>query len=798
MPKAVNSMLDHALEYARAGLPVIPLHSILKDGSCTCGSERCPSPGKHPRTKNGLKDASTEERKIEQWWGPNRWPNASIGCVGGGFLCLDIDAKSGGLETLERLIAANAPLPDTAVAETGEYDGERGRHYWYRMPEGINAATRAGVRSGVDVRCTGGYAVMPPSPHASGVTYEWMTDISLDEAADCPEWVYELVPEHVEGESSWSPNPAFRMSKDIKQFLNGELQPELGEQRELLVQAARSVLTTGRSVALTSELLWEGFDGTGGISAADWDDDYPWTPEDIYAIVSDIYAKPPTSPLEKDFAAEDYSFDDFGNAERLVGSFKDPERVRFVPELDKWYLWDEDEERFLSDTGGWMRQRWAEVTELMMKQAASARSEAESKQLYSHALKARAKPRIDAAVSLARDLVATPADQLNADPYLLAVGNGVVDLRDGELYEPEPENLLTKRCPADYDPDAQSDLFDEFMLRVVPDDELRAFLQRAAGYSLTGSIDEHKFFFMYGPPASGKSTFLESLNRLLGTYSTTADPSTFMRGAQARNGSGPSEDLARLIDARLVVTHEIEEGERLAEALISKFTGGDMVAARFLHSRTFEYRPKFKLWIGANHRARVSGSPRSGIWRRLLVIPMEQQIPEGERDPALQRKLREPEAMSAMLAWAVEGARLWVADNEQGIGMKVPDIVKNEVRDYQHESDYLFTFVGDALEITNDPEDRIPKEDLFEYYKGWCDKEGRKTTLSSHKLSRKMVDMDFKYKNAWYDGSTKQCWIGLKLKGVPNVGRKAKAAKAKADKKGAATGAGTKEKARRR
>lgn len=772
MSSNATAMLDHALSYAEAGLPVIPLHAVLADGSCTCGLERCPSPGKHPRTKNGLKDATTDARKIEAWWGPQRWPNASIGCVGGAFLCLDVDAKSGGLETLRRLIEANTPLPDTAIAETGEYGGERGRHYWYRMPKGVNAGTRAGVREGIDIRCVGGYAVMPPSPHASGVSYEWITDIDLSDAATCPEWVYDLVPEHVDGDSTWTPNPSFRMSKQIKQFLSGELQPDIGEQREFLVVAARSVLTTGRSVALTAEMLWEGHDGTGGISACEWDDERPWTPEDVYAIVSDIYAKPPTSPLEKDFSGKEHTLDDFGNAERLIDSFPDRDQIRYVPELDRWYVWDQQAERFVSDDGSWMRQRWAEITDALTQQAGQTADPGASQALYTHASKSRQRPRIDAAVGLARDLVVTPADQLNADPYLLAVENGVLDLRDGELYVEEPDNLITKRCRAEYDPDATSSLLDTFLARVVPDDELRAFLQRAVGYSLTGSIDEHKFFFLYGPPASGKSTFLEAISRLMGSYSTTADPSTFMRGAQARNGSGPSEDLARLMDARIVVTHEIEEGERLAEALISKYTGGDKVAARFLHARTFEYRPKFKLWIGANHRPRVSGSARSGIWRRLMMIPMEEVIPEKERDPALARKLREPEARSALLAWAVEGARLWIEDNEAGKAMAVPSAVTEEVRDYQHESDYLFQFVEETIEHTKDPEHRIPKKDLFDLYRGWCDREGRKSVLSSNKFSRKMGDLDYEWKNAWCDEKTQACWVGVRIKGVRIGGKK--------------------------
>lgn len=762
------SMADHALRYAAAGLPVIPLHGVLKDGRCTCGLERCASPGKHPRTKHGLREATTDERKIRQWWGPNRWPNASIGGVCGAFLCLDIDARAGGFESLDLLVQSNTPLPDTAVVETGLYGETRGRHYWFAVPEDVHPATRSGVRPGIDVRCTNGYAVMPPSPHASGVTYDWVGGLGVEDAADCPEWLYDLVPEHVAGESAWAPNPSFRMSKDIRDFLAGTKPPAVGEQRETLLQAARSVLTTGRSVEQTAELLWEGWDGTGGICAAEWGDD-PWTEEMIYAIVSDIYAKPPSSPMEKDFQTDHYELDDFGNAARLIASFPDREHVHYVPEQDRWYIWDTAKERFMADSGPWMRLRWAEVTEVMLKQAANAGSEDRARALANHAIKSRYKPRVDAVEKFARDLVITPSDNLDPDPFLFAVQNGVVDLRSGELYVPEPRNMLTRFSPAVYNPEVRSATWDRFLERVVPDEDLRDFLQMAVGYSLTGSVDEHKFFFLYGPPASGKSTFLDAVSRVVGTYGMTADPSTFMRGQHTRSGSGPSEDLARLAGARMVVTHEIEEGERFAEALISKFTSGDKVAARYLHARTFEFRPQFKLWIGANHRARVAGSERSGIWRRMLIVPMDVVIPVEERDPTLNRRLRQPEVTSAVLTWAVEGAQKWIDLNSRGEAMEIPVSISDEVTDYKHESSPVYQFVEDALTITEDERDRVAKKDLYRFYQGWCESEGRRGVMSSQRFSRQLTDMGLATKKARTDGRVQNCWIGVKIKGM-NIG----------------------------
>lgn len=763
MPEQTKTMLDYALEYVRAGIPVIPLHSVLKDGSCTCGLAKCPSPGKHPRTSHGLKDASKDPKVISKWWSEKRWPGASIGGVGGEFLCLDIDAKSGGLETLERLIEANTPLPETAIVETGEYDRQRGMHYWYRVPDEVEASTRANVRQGIDIRCTRGYAVLPPSPHSSGVEYVWISGLGIDEAVLCPEWILDLVPEYVDEESSWSPDPHFRMSKQVKSFLKGELEIDIGEQREFLAAAARSVLTTGRNVELTSSLLWEGYDGGGGINNSPWREGEPWTPEDIYALVSDIYAKPPTSPLEKDFSGEDFTLDDGGNAERLISSFPD-EHVIYCPEFENWFLWDEVDTRFVWDDGSFMKRRQLEIALELGKEAWNSRNEGEIKALGQWSKTSRMLPRVNSAVDLSKLHVMVHQNQLDANIYLLAVDNGIIDLRTGKLRDECPEDLLTKRSNVQYDPDAKSDLFDQFMKQVVPDLDLRRFLQIACGYTLTGSIEEHKFFYIYGRPATGKSTFLDTFSKVLGTYSRVSDTSTFMHQG-ARASGGPTEDLARLAGVRLVMTREVEENERMAAALIAQYTGGGNVAARFLHKGTFEYEPRFKLWIAANHRARVSGA-RSGIWRRMMVIPMDEVVDKKDRDPTLPRKLGEPEAQSAVLAWAVKGVVKWYAQNKRGKEIKVPSTVEKEGEEYQRESDHLYAFAEEALKKTDDPSDRVPKGDLYEAYQGWCEKEGRERRVTSHVLSRRLIDIGFQYKNIHVRGKTRPCWYGVLLRGI--------------------------------
>lgn len=760
-------MLDHALAYARVGIPVIPVHGILDDGSCTCGTERCHSPGKHPRTPNGLKDATTDERQIRKWWGPSRWPNANIAGVGGRFLCLDIDAKSGGLDSLKRLIESHAKLPDTAIAETGLYDGERGRHYWFRVPEDVpTPGSRAGVRVGIDIRCAQGYALLPPSVHASGVNYEWLVG-DLTEVAEAPPWVLDLAPEHVAGGQAWAPNPAFRMSRDVKDFLHGELDVPIGEQRDFLVKAARSVLTTGRDVETTAQLLWEGVDGQGGIESCDWESDDPWTPEDIYALVADVFAKPPTSPLEKDFLSDDFTFDDIGNGKRLVRSFQEG-HLLYVPELDRWHVWDTALRRFVRVSESWMRSRWDQITYEIQEEARQTLDEDRARSLRNHARASRMKRATDAAVSFARDFASVSERVLDADPMRFAASNGLIDLRTGELYELLPEDLVTRHSPVEYDPDARSTVFEDYLKRTVPDEALRDYLQMACGYTLTGSTDEEAFFYLYGRPGSGKSTLTEAMHYVMGNYALSADTSSFMRESK-RAGNGPSEDLARLAGSRMVSIAEVEANDRLATGLVNRITSGEPIAARRLYGKTFEYTPRFKLWVAANHLPRI-GTSRSGVWRRVKVIAFDQVIKREDMDPMFRsHKIKEPEVASAILTWMVEGAIKWAALHARGKKLEEPSSVVDEVIAYQKSNDHTSAFIEDAVEVTGDPKDRVPVASMFAHYRRWCDNEGRERRDTQHGLSLKLRDAGLTSKMAHVPsaGKSQRCWIGVVLKELP-------------------------------
>lgn len=187
-PQVRPDMLAEAAAYAkRLGWPVFACHTI-RDGCCTCGKLDCASPGKHPRTPGGFKDASLDPATIREWW--RRWPDANVGIPTGErtFLALDVDPRHGGALTFADLLAEHGALPDTVEALTGG----GGRHILFTCPEGTAGGTLA---PGVDLKANGGYIIVAPSLHVSGRRYSWEVSSRPEEVklAPCPPWILSLL-----------------------------------------------------------------------------------------------------------------------------------------------------------------------------------------------------------------------------------------------------------------------------------------------------------------------------------------------------------------------------------------------------------------------------------------------------------------------------------------------------------------------------------------------------------------------------------------------------------------------------
>ncbi|MDQ6607749.1 MAG: phage/plasmid primase, P4 family [Actinomycetota bacterium] len=423
-----------------------------------------------------------------------------------------------------------------------------------------------------------------------------------------------------------------------------------------------------------------------------------------------------SSDLEARNAAIDGVFElaDAGNAERLVA--RHGQDLRYVPGLG-WLIWDK--RRWSRDRTGAL-QRLAKLTaQAIYNDAANCGDDDERKRILAWAHKSLMEPRLRAMVSLAtteRPVVALP-EQLDADPWQFTVLNGTIQLKTGELRAHDPADLITKLAPVTFRPGARSSAWEEFIDTTTGGDaQLSAFLQSVVGYTLTGDTREEVLLFAHGPAATGKSTFLESVKSMLGDCACTADFETFLR---RRGDAGVRNDIARLAGARMVVSIEVDDGKQLAEGLIKALTGGDTVAARYLYSEAFEFTPRFKLWLAANHRPRVRADDEA-MWRRIIQIPFTNAVPEGKRDPTLKARFKtDPEIKSAILAWAVQGCLDW-----QRNGLAIPESVRAYTAEYRTENDALAEWIADECQLGAQHWTATPE--LRAAYEHWCEDAGSK------------------------------------------------------------------------
>jgi putative DNA primase/helicase len=264
------------------------------------------------------------------------------------------------------------------------------------------------------------------------------------------------------------------------------------------------------------------------------------------------------------------------------------------------------------------------------------------------------------------------------------------------------------------------------------------------GYSLTGDTREQVLFLLHGSGANGKSTFLEVIQALLGEYALQTPAETLVQ----KQGEGIPNDVARLKGARFVAASETEEGKRLAEGMVKKMTGGDVLTARFLHQEYFEFKPEFKLFLATNHKPLIRGTDHA-IWRRIRLIPFQVQIPDAEKDKALPEKLKAER--SGILTWALEGCRSW-----QQEGLSTPAEVLQATEAYRDEMDILKDFLESCCIEKAEAEAKV--SDLYAAYVAWCEANGERP-LTQRAFGMKLSERGLGQRRT----KVARYWVGIGL-----------------------------------
>lgn len=450
----------------------------------------------------------------------------------------------------------------------------------------------------------------------------------------------------------------------------------------------------------------------------------------------------PTDPESAIVAAKEALGEGFGGDTLTGHAFADAHRghLVYVPESGHWLEFDGA--RFAPCDPGGLMQAFAasaavKAVEAQVNQRRNRRQTLQAQELakqMTHLLRTRAKQTAALASAAELPAVRAAANTLDADPWLLGVPNGVMDLRRGRLVAAEPGQRITKQAGAPFDPEARAPQWQAFLKRALPDPEMRAFARRAVGYSLIGVVDEEKLFFAYGPGASGKSTFANVVEALFGDYAVAVNKALLVRGQFSDSES--ERQVTRLHGVRLASINETSRGDVFDDYKVKKVTSRERIAARRLYAEAFDFMPTHTTWLRGNFLPGVQDAG-DGFWRRLVPIEFGQQIPAAERIPDLDRRII-AEELPGVLAWAVRGAMEW---QESGLG--IPKPILAAVESYREATDLFGAWLDECTK--RDPRSKTKTSDLFDSWTQFSHRNGISSGITrafADELARRGYERD--------------------------------------------------------
>lgn len=421
-----------------------------------------------------------------------------------------------------------------------------------------------------------------------------------------------------------------------------------------------------------------------------------------------------------------YDMTDTGNAQRMYDRFG--QHIRYSYNRKRWYFWTGTQ--WILDEMGEVKKLADEICEDLKREAWAIQDEDMQEAAFKFAKATANTTRKEAMVKECQHIKNIPAspDDFDAYPGYLNCQNGIINLRNGELIPHDPNFMLSKICHCEYDvKHGKPKMWLKFLDDITGGNtELLEYIQRSVGYSISGSNAEQCAYFLYGMGNNGKSTFLDTLADMMGTYGMNVQPDTLMLQSRlGSSGGGANSDIARLKSSRFCTCNEPTEGMRLNEGLLKQITGGGKITARYLYGDEFEFTPEFHIWVDTNHKPVIRGTDL-GIWRRIKLIPFEVNIPAEKVDKNLKFKLRKE--FPQILAWAVEGCLKWQKD-----GLKEPECVLEATKEYKQEMDLVAGFIEQCVIIDYVSSERVMASDLFNVYRHWA-RQNNEYEMSSKKF----------------------------------------------------------------
>ena len=303
---------------------------------------------------------------------------------------------------------------------------------------------------------------------------------------------------------------------------------------------------------------------------------------------------------------------------------------------------------------------------------------------------------------------------------VIAMQNCILDLMTGKTVPVSDQFYTFNYMMYNYDPKAISDKWGRFLWDITDGDtEIMQLMQMWAGYLLMSTTKYQKFLLCVGDGANGKFVFFDTLAAAIGKDNVSNVPlACFADTSKIFSTYGKAVNMSN------ENTRDIESS---VESIIKEYVGGDKMLWRQLYNEAFSAYPTAKLMFATNELP-IIRDPSDGIWRRMLYLPFDVQIPEDKQNKNLARELQEPDELSGVLNWMIEGRELLIKND----GFIVPKRCTEKLNQYRDESNSARLFVGEYLEVDPGNEDYLTKSEVYTMYKNWCKDNGRHPKNNSH------------------------------------------------------------------
>lgn len=346
-------------------------------------------------------------------------------------------------------------------------------------------------------------------------------------------------------------------------------------------------------------------------------------------------------------------------------------------------------------------------------------------------------------------------ERFDAVPHEFACANGVVDLRNGDIRPIRQEDYISIASKVAYDPEMPIPHFTRFLETSHPDPEVRSFLQKVLGYSMTNETGESKMFIHHGSTtANGKSVLMNVLKAILGDHLAPASEKTIIR-QRSQSSQRIGQDMVDLVGPRFLMLNETGEGGILDSETVKSVTSADLRADRPHAQANVQYRVTGKIHLITNHMPHITPDP--AMRRRMTVIPWTQSFVNNP-DPNLEKKLMGE--LPGILAWLVQGATRWYADYaaSQKSGLVEPAACAAELDRFFEEEDEIGTWINDrcmTLDLASDPKSWTVNKDLYTDYTTWRFEQALQgSPLGVNQFGRRLQAKGFDTKPIWLDSKT--------------------------------------------